>query len=97
ELPPDMRPPKWVNERMEFGGEPILLGFMPTPEGRLLQGITRFEEADGKIARITSYCFSPELAAEIAEALGLTVGWIPYRFPTELISPPSGGSVTPSA
>ena len=47
-----------------------------------LEGITRFEEEDGKIARIRSYCFSPELAAEIAEALGLKVGWIPYRFPT---------------
>jgi RNA polymerase sigma-70 factor (ECF subfamily) len=95
ELPPEMRPPKWVNARVEFEGEPIILGFMPTPEGRLLQGITRFEEADGKIARIRSYCFSPEMAAEIAAALGLAVGWIPYRFPTELIanlSSPSGGS-----
>jgi RNA polymerase sigma-70 factor (ECF subfamily) len=82
ELPPDMRPPKWVNERVVFEGEPIILGFMPTLEGRLLQGITRFEAQDGKIARIRSYCFSPEMAAEIASALGLAVGWIPYRFPT---------------
>jgi RNA polymerase sigma-70 factor (ECF subfamily) len=81
DLPPDVRPPKWVNERVDFHGEPIVLGFMPLPDGRMLQGITRFEEADGKIARIRSYCFSPELAAEIAQALGLTVGWIPYRFP----------------
>jgi RNA polymerase sigma-70 factor (ECF subfamily) len=82
ELPPDLRPPKWVNERVVFEGEPIILGFMPTAEGRLLQGITRFEEQDGKIARIRSYCFSPEMAAEIAAALDLSVGWIPYRFPT---------------
>jgi RNA polymerase sigma-70 factor (ECF subfamily) len=82
ELPPQMRPPKWVNERAAFAGEPIVLGFMPTDGGRLLQGITRFEEEDGKIARIRSYCFSPELAAEIAGELGLAVGWIPYRFPT---------------
>ena len=82
DLPPDMRPPKWTNERMEFHGEHIVLGFMPLPDGRLLQGINRFEEAEGRIARIRSYCFSPELAQEIAEELGLKVGWIPYRFPT---------------
>jgi RNA polymerase sigma-70 factor (ECF subfamily) len=81
DLPPDQRPPKWTNERVIFQGEPIVLGFMPLPDGRRLQGITRFEEEDGKIARIRSYCFSPEAAAEVAETLGLTVGWIPYRFP----------------
>ena len=88
ELPAEMRPPKWVNERVVFDGEPIALGFMPLPDGRRLQGITRFEEEDGKIARIRSYCFSPELAAEVAGAIGLEVGWIPYRFPT----PAPGGS-----
>jgi len=77
-----MRPPKWVNQRAQLDGEPIVLGFLPLPDGRRLQGITRFEEEDGKIARIRSYCFSPELAAEVAGALGLEVGWIPYRFPT---------------
>jgi hypothetical protein len=80
-VPPDKRPAKWVNERVEFRGESIVLGFMPLPDRRRLQGITRFEEEDGKIARIRSYCFSPETAAEVAEELGLAVGWIPYRFP----------------
>jgi len=82
DMPADMRPPKWVNERILFQGEPIVLGFMPLAEGRVLQGITRFEEDDGMIARIRSYCFSPEMAKEIADDLGLAVGWIPYRFPT---------------
>jgi RNA polymerase sigma-70 factor (ECF subfamily) len=81
DLPPDQRPPKWVNSRVIFRGEPIVLGFMPLPDGQRLQGITRFEEQDVKIARIRSYCFSPETAGEIADALGLSVGWIPYRFP----------------
>lgn len=81
DLPPDMRPPKWENERVLFRGEPIVLGFMPLPDGRALQGVTRFEEEDGKIARIRSYCFAPETAAEVAQELGLKVGWIPYRFP----------------
>jgi RNA polymerase sigma-70 factor (ECF subfamily) len=82
ELPADMRPPKWENERVVFHGEPIVLGFMPLPDGRVLQGVTRFEEEEGKIARIRSYCFTPETVAEVAQELGLKVGWIPYRFPT---------------
>jgi RNA polymerase sigma-70 factor (ECF subfamily) len=82
DMPADMRPPKWTNECVVFRGETIVLGFMPLPEGRVLQGITRFEELDGRIAHIRSYCFNPEVAEEIASELGLKVGWIPYRFPT---------------
>lgn len=82
DLPSDMRPPKWLNQLVLFRGEPIVLGFMPLPDGRLLQGITRFEEEDGKVARIHSYCFSPETAAEVAAELGVKTGWIPYRFPS---------------
>ena len=82
DMPPEMRPPKWANEVAEFHGEYIVLGFLPLPDGRLLQGVTRFEELDGRIARIRSYCFNPELAEEIASEFGLKVGWIPYRFPT---------------
>ena len=82
DLPKEVRPPKWLNRIVEFRGETIVLGFMPPSHGGALQGITRFEEDDGKIARIRSYCFSPETAAEVAAELGLTVGWIPYRFPT---------------
>jgi hypothetical protein len=59
-----------------------VLGFMPPPDGRVLRGITRFEETDGKISRIRSYCFTPETAAEVADDFTLKVGWIPYRFPT---------------
>jgi RNA polymerase sigma-70 factor (ECF subfamily) len=59
DMPADMRPPKWTNSCVEFRGEAIILRFMPLPDGPVLQGITRFEEADGKISRIRSYCFSP--------------------------------------
>jgi RNA polymerase sigma-70 factor (ECF subfamily) len=81
DLPPEVRPPKWSNRRVMFQGEPIVLGLAPAPDGPRLQGMTRFEEEDGRIARIRSYCFSPETAAEVAQAFGLEVGWIPYRFP----------------
>jgi len=82
DLPPGMRPPKWINERVEFHGEHIVLGFLPPPHERLLQGINRFEEADGQIARIRSYCFNPELVQDIASELGLKAGGILYRIPT---------------
>jgi RNA polymerase sigma-70 factor (ECF subfamily) len=81
DLPPEMRPPKWVNRVVDFHGETVVLGLMPPSHGGTLQGINRFEEEDGKIARIRSYCFTPEVAAEVAQELGLGVGWIPYRFP----------------
>jgi RNA polymerase sigma-70 factor (ECF subfamily) len=81
DLPPDLRPPKWVNRVVEYRGETIVLGLMPPSHGGTLQGINRFEEEDGRIARIRSYCFAPEVAAEVAQELGLAVGWIPYRFP----------------
>ena len=81
DLPPDMRPPKWINRIVDFHGESIVLGLMPPSHGGTLQGINRFEEEDGKIARIRSYCFTPEVTAEVGQALGLSVGGIPYRFP----------------
>jgi len=81
DLPPDMRPPKWINRIVDFDGESIVLGLMPPSHGGTLQGINRFEETDGRISRIRSYCFTPEVAAEIGARLGLSVGGIAYRFP----------------
>ncbi|HVM99743.1 MAG TPA: sigma-70 family RNA polymerase sigma factor [Caulobacteraceae bacterium] len=81
DLPAEMRPPKWVNRVVEFRGEWIVLGLMPPSHGGTLQGVNRLEAEDGKISRIRSYCFTPETLSEVAETLGLTVGWVPYRFP----------------
>jgi len=82
DLPPEMRPPKFVNERVTFGGEPMMFSFISLGETKFLMAIARFEEADGKIARIRSYNFNPEVLQEIGGQLGLTVGAVPYRFPT---------------
>jgi RNA polymerase sigma-70 factor (ECF subfamily) len=81
DMPKEMRPPKWVNRRAEFLGEQVMLSLMPESHGSTLQAVMRFEEEDGKIASLRSYCFSPELIEEIARALSLQRGGILYRFP----------------
>jgi RNA polymerase sigma-70 factor (ECF subfamily) len=81
DLPPELRPPKWVNERALFRGEPVMLSFDPVAEGRPLMGVARFEEEDGRIARLRSYIFCPETLEEVAAELGLRTGPALYRFP----------------
>lgn len=81
DLPPEVRPPKWVNERVVFRGEPLVLSFDPVAPGRPLMGIARFEEEDGRIARLRSYIFCPETLREVAGELGLRTGPAMYRFP----------------
>ena len=81
DMPPDLRPPKYINERTIFEGEPLLLGFMVLPDAKFLMAVARFEEVDGKIARIRAYNFNPEVLKEIAGKLGLVEGQVPYRFP----------------
>jgi RNA polymerase sigma-70 factor, ECF subfamily len=81
DLPPEVRPPKWVNERALFRGEPVMLSFDPVAEGRPLMGVARFEEEDGRIARLRSYILCPETLREVAAELGLPTGPPLYRFP----------------
>jgi RNA polymerase sigma-70 factor, ECF subfamily len=84
ELPPEMRPPKFHNEREIFGGEPLMLSFAPIEGSMLLAAVTRLEEWDGRIARVRSYQFCPETVAEVGEALGRSVLPLPYRFPVDV-------------
>jgi RNA polymerase sigma-70 factor, ECF subfamily len=81
DLPSDLRPPKYVNEGAILDDEPLMLGFMALPDAKFLMAVARFEEAEGKIARIRSYNFNPEVLKEVAERLGLVAGQAPYRFP----------------
>jgi RNA polymerase sigma-70 factor (ECF subfamily) len=81
DLPAQLRPPKFVNERATFKGEPMLLGFMVHGDSKLLMAVVRLEEEDGRISRIRAYNFSPEVIQEVGAELGLTAGVVPYRFP----------------
>jgi RNA polymerase sigma-70 factor (ECF subfamily) len=82
DLPAELRPPKFVNERAIFRGEPMMLGFMEHGDSKLLMAVARFEEEAGRIALIRSYNFSPEVIQEAGKELGLEAGFVPYRFPT---------------
>lgn len=77
ERPPETRPEKFHNERGVFRGEAVMLSFAPRGDPRPLMAVTRFEELDGRIARIRAYNFCPETVAEVGAALGLVVGDVP--------------------
>jgi RNA polymerase sigma-70 factor (ECF subfamily) len=81
DLSPELRPPKFINERVTFKREPLMLGFMVHDNSKLLMAVARFEEESGRIARIRSYNFSPEMLKEVGAELGIAAGFVPYRFP----------------
>jgi RNA polymerase sigma-70 factor (ECF subfamily) len=78
---PKLRPKKWENEPATLDGERVMLSFSSDTGERRLQSVTRFEEIDGRVARIRAYYLCPETMAEVGARLGVPVGPIPYRFP----------------
>jgi RNA polymerase sigma-70 factor (ECF subfamily) len=69
-------------ERAELEGEPIVLG-LATRRGReQLESVFRFEERNGRFARIRAYRFCPETIRAVGEALGVPVRSGIYRAPT---------------
>lgn len=83
EWPAQFQPVARRLERVEFEGEPIVLGFC-TYRGReeAITSIFRFEEREGRIARIRSYAFCPETMRAVGERLGVRVITGLYRAPT---------------
>lgn len=84
DLPEDMRPNPWENELVEFEGEPMMLSFTNDPGVRSLVSVARFEEKEGRIARIRPYYFCPESIREVARRLGYEVYTGLYRFPAPI-------------
>lgn len=82
DLPPESRPPKFLNAPAVFLEEPLMISYLPVGNKRLLTSATRFEEEDGLVARIRSYQFCPETVSELGAVLGLDAAPLPYRFPT---------------
>ncbi len=81
ELPEHLRPKRWETEFVEFEGEPMMLAFTDDEGRRKLVSVTRFEERDGKIARIRPYYFCPDTMRAVGRRLGLEVHTGLYRFP----------------
>lgn len=91
EWPPEFQRESKRIERAEFEGEPIMLAFSTYKGREALESIYRFEEQDGRIARIRSYAFCPETMRALGEALGVRVRTGIYRAPT-----PAPGAHWPS-
>jgi RNA polymerase sigma-70 factor (ECF subfamily) len=69
-------------ERVVFEGEPLVAGFTTRGGREALEQVLRFEEEDGRLARIRGYAFCPETMREVAAALGLPLRTGLYRYPT---------------
>ncbi len=82
EWPPEFRRDSARIERVEFEGESIVLAFRTYKGREALESIYRFEEQDGRIARIRSYAFCPETVRALGEAFGVPVRTGIYRAPT---------------
>jgi RNA polymerase sigma-70 factor (ECF subfamily) len=82
EWPPQTRPDSVRVKRVEFEGEPIMLLFATRWGTESLEVVFRFEEQDGRIARIRAYGFCPETVRTVGEALGVPVLTGLYRAPT---------------
>jgi len=84
ELPEEVRPKPWEPEVAELDGEPVMISFTHEPGTRSLVSVTRFEEQEGKIARIRPYYFCPETIREVARRLGHEPYTGLYRFPAPI-------------
>lgn len=68
-------------ERLAFEGEPIAGLFIRFRGADALMAVARFEEVEGRIARLRFYGFCPETMRAVAGALGLPVLTGLYRPP----------------
>ena len=80
--------PEWLQyesprmQRALCGGEPVALGFTTRKGKEALEQVMRFDEQDGRIARLRGYAFCPQTMQEIGAELGLRVRTGLYRYPT---------------
>jgi len=82
EWPPEFSPETRRFERIELEGEWVALTIVGRDGLEALAGIVRFEEREGKIARIRNYSFCPETVRAVAEDLDMRAWTGIYRGPT---------------
>lgn len=82
--PAEYRPTSSRLERVDFEGEPVLIAMVGRGGRESLTSVFRFEEEDGRIARIRSYGFCPDTVRAVADSLGLRAWTGLYRAPEEM-------------
>jgi hypothetical protein len=92
EWPSQFQVPFRRARRGEVDGEPVILFFTSRGGREALNNVMRFDEQDGRIARIRSYSFCPDTIRAIAERLGAPAYTGIYRAPT-----PAPGARWPEA
>jgi hypothetical protein len=76
---------RWEAQRAEcavYEGEPLVLLFHTRRGRETLEAVVRLEEEEGRVARLRSYGFCPEVVRAVGEALGREVLTGLYRYPT---------------
>jgi RNA polymerase sigma-70 factor (ECF subfamily) len=81
EWPAELQPDSARLDRVDFEGEPILLCFVTRLGYEALEVVFRFEEQDGRIARLRIYGFCPETMRAVGEARHVPVRTGFYRAP----------------
>ena len=71
--------PRW--ELADYEGEPVVIGYRRLDGSEGLNEIHRIEAADGRIARVRCYCFTPDVLRTVAGELGIKALPRPYRSP----------------
>ncbi len=77
---------RYASEVVLYDGQWILVTWQLPRSAAILAGVNRFEEEDGRIARIWEYHYCPETIAEIAAALGATPLQHGYHQPPDILS-----------
>jgi RNA polymerase sigma-70 factor (ECF subfamily) len=92
EWPPEFTPETRRFERVELEGEWVALSMVGRDGREALASIFRFDEREGRIARIRTYSFCPETIRAVADDLGVLAWTGLHRAPT-----PAPGESWPDA
>ncbi len=75
-----------IAEAVMYQGEWIIVTWQSPRSASILRSVERFEEEDGRIARIQEYAYCPETLAEIAAELGAKPSQHAYHQTPEVLS-----------
>ena len=86
--PNNPHPPQreFISEVVAFHGQWIVVTWRHPRSASILAGVNRFEEEDGRIARIWEYHYCPETIAAVAEELGAKPATHGYHQDSEILS-----------